>query len=116
VQATKATIQENEAMSGELRYTAKRAEKLLLQAEKLVAENAALKRELEISKTVCFTPCHPRTPSPRLVSFGLRAVVVLPRAPTWAEVRWAHLEAPWHGGYTRLPECAFFSLRSHNLS
>jgi hypothetical protein len=59
VQATKATIQENEAMSGELRYTAKRAEKLLLQAEKLTAENAALKRELEISKTVCITSCHP---------------------------------------------------------
>ncbi|GAQ90154.1 hypothetical protein KFL_006060070 [Klebsormidium nitens] len=51
-QATRATIAENEALATELRYTAKRAEKLLQQSEKLAAENAALKRDLDLSNTL----------------------------------------------------------------
>ena len=47
---TKRTIAENEQMSSELAWQSKETEKLIRRNEKLVSENAALKRELSLQK------------------------------------------------------------------
>ena len=47
---TKRTIAENEQMSSELAWQSKETEKLIKKNDKLLAENAGLKRELSLHK------------------------------------------------------------------
>ena len=61
---TKRTIAENEQMSNELAWQSRETEKLIRRNDKLLAENAALKRELSLQKqTEDEAHDHPRSPA-----------------------------------------------------